>query len=41
MVESNAEVLVKEERWPEAILVAIPPSNLPLAVACSLSVSLF
>jgi hypothetical protein len=25
MVESNAEVLVKEERWPEAILVAVVP----------------
>jgi hypothetical protein len=25
MVESVAEVLVKEERWPEAIPVAVPP----------------
>jgi hypothetical protein len=25
MVESNEEVLVKEERWPEATPLAIPP----------------
>jgi hypothetical protein len=25
MVESVVEVLVKEERWPEAILAAVPP----------------
>jgi hypothetical protein len=30
MVESDAEVLVKEERRPKVIPVAVPPSNLPL-----------
>jgi hypothetical protein len=41
MVESTAEVLVKEERRPEIIPAAIPLSNLPLVAACSLFVSLF
>jgi hypothetical protein len=41
MVESAAEVLVKEERQPEVIPIVVPPSNLPLAAVCILYVSLF
>jgi hypothetical protein len=38
MVESDAEVLVKEERRPKEIPAAGIPSNLPSAMACCLSV---
>jgi hypothetical protein len=41
MVESAADVLVKEERWPKEILAEGSPSNLPPAAAFSLSISLF
>jgi hypothetical protein len=40
-VESIVEVLVKEERRLEAILAAVPPSNLSPRKAYSLFVSLF
>ena len=35
MMESNVEALVKEERRPEVIPAAVPPSIFLLAAACS------
>jgi hypothetical protein len=42
MVESDiVEVLVKEERSLEAILVEVSPSNLHLATDCRVSILMF